>query len=77
MASDSLDPLALDAGEAERRIAGRRLADLRYYNGEIHQALFVLPNFYRDLLSGRRGAGDIVQCFVGRCDVVVKIMGDA
>lgn len=59
VASDSLDPLALDAGEAERRIAGRRLADLRYYNGEIHQALFVLPNFYRDLLSGRRGAGEI------------------
>lgn len=49
-ASDSLDPVALDAASAERRLAERGIADLRYYNGDTHQGLFALPNFYRDLL---------------------------
>ncbi|HEY0877731.1 MAG TPA: polyamine aminopropyltransferase [Zeimonas sp.] len=54
LASDSLDPLALDADGAERRLAERGISDLRYYNGDTHRGLFALPNFYRELLPGRR-----------------------
>jgi spermidine synthase len=49
--SDSLDPLKLPAAEVDKRIAARRLQDLRYYNGGTHQAVFALPNFMRDLLG--------------------------
>jgi spermidine synthase len=49
-ASDSLDPCALDAAEVARRLAQRRIGDLRLYNPEMHGALFALPNFYRELL---------------------------
>jgi spermidine synthase len=49
-ASDTLDPLALEPRTAERRLAERGIADLRYYNGDIHRALFALPNFFRELL---------------------------
>ncbi len=54
-ASDTLDPVALDAAGAERRLVERGIADLRYYNGDTHQGLFALPNFYRELLP--RGCG--------------------
>ena len=50
-ASDSLDPLALTAAEAEVRLRERQLADLRYYNGDVHRALFALPNYFRALLD--------------------------
>jgi len=53
-ASDALDPLSIDSATAERRLAERGIGDLRYYNGDTHQGLFALPNFYRDLLPGRR-----------------------
>jgi spermidine synthase len=33
-----------------RRLAQRRIGDLRLYNPEMHGALFALPNFYRELL---------------------------
>ena len=49
-ASDTLDPLAIDAASADRRLSERGIGDLRYYNGDVHRALFALPNFYRDLL---------------------------
>ena len=49
--SDSLDPMKLPAAEVDKRIAARRLRDLRYYNGGAHQAVFALPNFMRDLLG--------------------------
>lgn len=49
-ASDALDPMALPAAEAERRLIERGIADLRYYNGDVHQALFALPNYFRDLV---------------------------
>ncbi len=52
-ASDALDPLSIDSATAERRLAERGIGDLRYYNGDTHQGLFALPNFYRDLLPGR------------------------
>lgn len=50
-ASDTLDPLALSADEAADRIARRELRDLRYYNADVHRALFALPTFVRDLLA--------------------------
>ena len=49
-ASDTLDPLAIEPRVAEQRLAERGIADLRYYNGDVHRALFALPNFFRDLL---------------------------
>ncbi len=50
-ASDVLDPRAMTSAEVERVIAARGLRDLRYYNGETHQAVFALPNYVRDLLQ--------------------------
>jgi spermidine synthase len=50
VASDTLDPTTLDAGEIERRIAERAIGDLNLLNGELHQALFALPNFFRALV---------------------------
>ena len=49
VASDTLDPLALEAAEVARRIESRQLRDLGYYNEQVHSALFALPNFYRAL----------------------------
>lgn len=48
--SGSLDPRAIDAASVEARIAERGMGDLELYNGEVHGALFALPNFYRRLL---------------------------
>lgn len=50
VASDHLDPLAIDPDEVARRIESRHLTDLRCYNEAVHAALFALPNFYRALL---------------------------
>ncbi len=50
-ASDSLDPLALDASEVDHRIAERRIGRLQHYNGAVHCAQFALPNHLRDLLA--------------------------
>jgi spermidine synthase len=49
-ASDRLDPKAVPPAEIERRIAGRGIGDLQYYNGEVHAALFALPNYIRELV---------------------------
>jgi spermidine synthase len=51
-ASDTLDPAALEPAEVEHRLARRGIAGLRYYNGDVHRALFALPNYYRDLVRG-------------------------
>ncbi|MGV3656292.1 MAG: polyamine aminopropyltransferase, partial [Noviherbaspirillum sp.] len=53
VASDDLDPAALDAGEVERRLEARRIGALQYYNPEVHGGLFALPNFYRKLMPGK------------------------
>jgi spermidine synthase len=58
--SESLDPLAVTSAEIDRRIARRKLADLRYYNGATHQAVFALPNFVRDLMVDGRPAPALV-----------------
>jgi spermidine synthase len=52
--SDKLDPKAFTADEVDRRIEARKLADLRYYNGETHEGVFALPNFVRDLVVPAR-----------------------
>jgi spermidine synthase len=49
VASDDLDPLAINAAEVQARLQRRDIRDLRYYNAPIHEALFALPNFYRQL----------------------------
>ena len=51
VASDTLDAAALPPAQLRQRLAGRRLPDLRYYNAEVHPALFALPNYYRDLVQ--------------------------
>jgi spermidine synthase len=50
-ASDSLDPRTIAPDEAEKRIAERGLKDLQYYNGEVHRALFALPNYVKALVG--------------------------
>jgi len=50
IASDTLDPTLLGADEAERRLGERGIGDLMLLNGDVHQALFALPNFFRTLL---------------------------
>jgi spermidine synthase len=50
-ASDTLDPRRIAPGQVEKVIAKRGIADLQYYNGEIHQAMFALPNYIRKLLA--------------------------
>ncbi len=51
VASDTLDPHALTREQVAERLARRGIADLRYYNAEVHGALFALPNFYRELVG--------------------------
>lgn len=51
LAADSLDPTALAAATVAQRLADRGVNDLRYYNAEVHGALFALPNFYRELVG--------------------------
>jgi spermidine synthase len=50
-ASDTLDPRSVTPGEIERTIAARGLKDLRYYNGEVHRALFALPNYVKEVVG--------------------------
>ena len=49
--SGTLDPRKVAAPEIDRRIGQRRLADLQYYNGDVHRAALALPNFVRALVS--------------------------
>jgi spermidine synthase len=50
VASDCLDPRALTPDTVEQRLRERGIGELELYNGEMHPALFALPNFYRRLL---------------------------
>jgi spermidine synthase len=52
-ASDQLDPRSLAPEQVERVIGERGLKDLQYYNGEVHRAMFALPNYVKTLLAGR------------------------
>ena len=51
VASDTLDPPALDRSLVADRLSERGIADLCYYNADVHTAYFALPNFYRALLE--------------------------
>ena len=56
-AAVTLDPRRMSAAEVDRRIAGRGLARLQYYNGDTHLAALALPNFVRDLVASSRSPG--------------------
>ncbi|GAB4205907.1 MAG: hypothetical protein Fur0019_08470 [Tibeticola sp.] len=56
VASDTLDPTTLAAGEAAARLRERCITDLQFYNAELHGALFALPTYYRALLPASGGA---------------------
>jgi spermidine synthase len=49
-ASDSIDPRALGAADIDAAILRRKLADLQYYNGAVHQTSFVMPRFVDRLM---------------------------
>ena len=51
IASDALDPKAVTPEEIDARLVQRGVGDLQYYNGEIHRAVFALPNYVRKLVS--------------------------
>ena len=51
VASDTLDPRILDAVEIDARLNERHIGDRRYYDGEIHRALFAVPAYIRDALA--------------------------
>jgi spermidine synthase len=50
-ASDVLEPKAMSPEAVERVIAARGLEGLQYYNGEVHRAMFALPNYIKALLA--------------------------
>jgi spermidine synthase len=50
-AAAALDPREMSAADVDRRIADRGLAQLQYYNGDMHRAALALPNFVRDLVA--------------------------
>jgi spermidine synthase len=50
-ASQSLDPRHIEPAEVERRLAARGVGGLQYYNGEVHRALFALPNYVKALVA--------------------------
>jgi spermidine synthase len=50
-ASESLDPRAMSPDDVERVLAERRVGALQYYNGEVHRALFALPNYIKALVG--------------------------
>lgn len=59
VASDTLQPAQLATHEVRQRLLQRRVADLQYFNADVHGALFALPNYYRALVDGSANpAGD-------------------
>jgi spermidine synthase len=50
-ASDSLDPFALSTAEVDKRVQQRKLEHLQFYNGDMHRAMFAMPNYQRKLLA--------------------------
>ena len=49
VASSDLDPLSLSPFELTTRLQRREIQRLNYYNPQVHEALFALPNFYRSI----------------------------
>ena len=50
-ASDTIDPRGVQPERVEAILARRGVGDLQYYNGEVHRALFALPNYVKALLG--------------------------
>jgi spermidine synthase len=50
-ASDVLDPRTISPAQVQSVIAARGIGDLQYYNGDVHQAMFALPNYLKELLA--------------------------
>ncbi|MFZ6759903.1 polyamine aminopropyltransferase [Undibacterium sp. Ji50W] len=50
IASKELNPQAILASTVNQRIKHRGLPLLKYYNADVHQALFALPNYVKDLM---------------------------
>lgn len=50
IASKHSSPLSISASTVNLLIKHRGLPLLKYYNGEVHQALFALPNYVKDLM---------------------------
>ncbi len=50
IASKHGNPLSLSPSTVNLQIKHRGLPLLKYYNGEVHQALFALPNYVKDLM---------------------------
>ena len=53
-ASDSRDPAALGPLLVDSSLRARGLADLRFYDGETHAALFALPRYARQAMAAPR-----------------------
>lgn len=51
IASDTLDARSVAPAEIEARLGKRGVGGLQYYNGEVHRAIFALPNYVRRLVS--------------------------
>ena len=51
VASDAVDPRAIDAIEVERRLRERQIDALQYYNGETHTAMLALPGYVKTLIG--------------------------
>ncbi|GAA5236787.1 polyamine aminopropyltransferase [Verticiella sediminum] len=49
VASDALDPAALDGEQVDARLRERGIDDLAYYDGTAHPGLFALPRYVRRL----------------------------
>jgi spermidine synthase len=50
-ASDTLDPREVSPQQVEEVLASRGVGDLQYYNGEVHRAMFALPNYVKALVA--------------------------
>jgi spermidine synthase len=50
-ASNSLDACAIEPRDVETRLAQRGVGERRYYNGEIHRALFALPEYIKPMVG--------------------------
>jgi spermidine synthase len=50
-ASDTLDPREIAPEQVERTLTARGVGSLQYYNGEVHRALFALPNYIKALIG--------------------------
>jgi spermidine synthase len=50
-ASDTLDPREATPEAIDAALARRGVGDLQYYNGEVHRAMFALPNYVKKLVA--------------------------